>query len=167
MSQTISQSERLRTEALQRPVNDVGVVMLRYRLQPADMADKPSTVIIRAVGAQGIEHAAPLLYFTGITKPLVLDMQNAAEIGRLAGSLLYSEWVGLTVKLYVVNEDGADLIRLRPGPRRSQQSPSGRRFAWGRLIRGLLWLVLLAFLVAAAYYATSHIQDLRALLVRR
>lgn len=166
MTQANTQVERLRAEALHRPVADPGVVTLRYRLQPADLPEGKRSVVVRTVSAQGIETAAPVVHFEGIAKPLLMDATNVAAMTQQAGSPLYSEWVGVKVTLYVISEGDAERIRLRPGPRRKRRTTPATPLKhlvaqWGVM---LLWLVILGALTYSAYFLASQWQSLQQLL---
>ena len=115
MARTETQAKRVDGERNQAAERPLPVVDRMYRLQPADLGgvhSRPRTVIVRFVGAQGIERPTPVLHFQDVAKPLVLDGANVSAIARLASSPLQRDWLGQEVVLAVVVEGQAPVIRL-------------------------------------------------------
>jgi hypothetical protein len=96
------------------------VVDQRYRLQADDLHGATFHVVIQGITFQGLEDLAPVLHFAGApAKHLVLDEDLRRELIAMTQSSLFDDWIGRTVELRPVRQDGDVRIRLtaagRPG----------------------------------------------------
>jgi hypothetical protein len=96
------------------------VVDQRYRLQADDLHGATLHVVINAITFQGLEDLVPVLHFADApAKHLVLDEDLRRELIAMTQSSLFHDWIGRTVELRPVRQDGDVRIRLiaagRPG----------------------------------------------------
>jgi hypothetical protein len=139
------------------------VVDLRYRLQPDDLHGVHLRVVIGAVTLQGLEDFAPVLHFAGSpAKHLVLDEELRRELIHITQSSLVNDWIGRTVELRSVRQDGDVRIGLTaPGRPNTLDVHLFRLYKWRSQQAGafgqilLLILALMLILLAVSFVENS------------
>lgn len=166
MSRTLSQAERVAAERSLQQYIEPNLAERQFRLQAADFADMPAgghTLVVRAVGTQGVERLAPVLHFEGLAKPLVLDPVDVTAMARLTGSPLWSDWMGKAIPLHIAYEDGQRHVRIgHPTPAQRaavladpERLAKARRAIWRR-VRVALMIALLVVLAIVAVYLVEN-----------
>lgn len=117
MANKTAQAKRLAAENLHTPSSDeiagrATSVVGRYRLQPDDLAGGRHIGQIHSINAQGVEALTPLVYITGLAKPLALSKADVQTLVRMSDSPFSSDWIGRTVEARAVRIDDARVLRL-------------------------------------------------------
>jgi hypothetical protein len=73
------------------------------------------------VGEGGRKDRAPLVWFKGAKKAMVMNRTNMKTIASIAGSFKAKDWIGKRITLYATTCKGArggqvDCVRVRPTP---------------------------------------------------
>lgn len=162
MSNKIAQAERIAAE-MQHTLSPQTIagraewIVQRYRLQPSDLPDGRHVGEIHSVNTQGLDALTPLVYITGLSKPVALSEADVQALVRLSGSPFAGDWIGLKVAICAVEESGpggerVQAVRLFAHEaeamhfRRSSPTEPGKPSGW--LMVGVALLVaLLAFWV--------------------
>jgi hypothetical protein len=163
MANKVTQANRFAAEMLHTPSADeitgrAASVVGRYRLQPDDLPGGRHTGQIHSINVQGVEALTPLVYITGLAKPLALSEADVRTLVRMSDSPFSSDWIGRMVEVRVVRVDGERRLRLSApgaaGPPVDEPSPphSRRRAA----LRGALFVVIVA-IVALLIVFTEQI----------
>ncbi|MFN3983607.1 MAG: hypothetical protein ACK4SA_24825 [Caldilinea sp.] len=117
MANKVAQAKRLAEENLHTPSLDeiagrAASVIGRYRLQPDDLPSEGYVGQIHSINTQGVEALTPLVYITGLAKPLALSEIDVQTLVRISDSPFSSDWIGRTVEVRAVRMDGERRLRL-------------------------------------------------------
>lgn len=117
MANKTDQAKRLAAENLHTPSSDeitgrAASVVGRYRLQPDDLPGGCHAGQIHSINTQGVEALTPLVYITGLAKPLALSETDVQTLVRMSDSPFSSDWIGRMVEVRAVRMDGERRLRL-------------------------------------------------------
>ena len=105
-------AEMRHTPSAEEVAGRAASVVVRYRLQPDDLPAGRHTGQIHSINAQGVEALTPLVYISGLTKPLALCEADAQTLVRMSGSPFSGDWIGRTVEVRAVRIDNTRVLRL-------------------------------------------------------
>jgi hypothetical protein len=156
MPKATHQADRLDAERQHAPQPPARVVEERYRLQPADLPPAGLGGEVTRVTRQGVEAITPVLHLRGAPKPLLLDGENMRRMSAVAGSPLHADWVGASVALRSMTEDGHQVIRIFAVDADTAEAPAAARRPAGSQWRAALFLLLELLLAFGAVYLVEN-----------
>lgn len=105
-------AEMRHTPSAEEVAGRAASVVGRYRLQPDDLPAGRHTGQIHSINAQGVEALTPLVYISGLNKPLALSEADVQTLVRMSDSPFSGDWIGRTVEVRTVRIDNARMLRL-------------------------------------------------------
>jgi hypothetical protein len=145
------------------PISISDTIDIRYRLQPQDLGGQPRPVLVRNVTLEGVEMLTPLVHFEGLARPLALDLEQRMQIADIAHSNLLVDWIGLPLILRPERQGAFETIRLAPAQGRRARPLPLSSTGWARKPanrRRIMRVLLMTFLLAAAFAAVTYIETL-------
>lgn len=117
MANKAAQAQRLDAEMRHAPsakeiTGRATSVIRRYRLQPDDLPTGRHIGQIHSINTQGVESLTPLVYISGLTKPLALSGADVQTLVRISNSPFSTDWIGHTVEVHAVRIDNTRVLRL-------------------------------------------------------